>query len=82
MATHAYHTPEQFKKIDKGILTALKGQPWMNTKQIGRKMAESRIYVKGQCINQRCNVLEGKGKIERCDFNRGKGACKWWRLVE
>ena len=80
--SQSYHTPKQFQKIDAGILEALKGQPWMNVKQISRKMAESRIYAKGQCIRQRCELLEMDGKIQRMDYNRGKGSCLWWRLVE
>ena len=82
MISQAYHTPKQFQKIDNGILEALQDQPWMNVKQISRKMAESRIYAKGQCIRQRCELLEKSGKIARQDFNRGKGHCIWWSLIE
>jgi hypothetical protein len=81
--TSARHTPNQIKKADDGIIQALQGERWLNAKQIKNKMAESRIYVTGQFVCQRCKILEGKGKIKRLDYNSGKsGGRQCWRLSE
>lgn len=63
--TSARHTPKQIKKTNEGIIKALEGERWLNAKQIRCRMAESRIYVTGQFVSQRCRILEGDGKIER-----------------
>lgn len=81
--TSARHSPNQIKKADEGIIQALQGERWLNAKQIRSRMAESRIYVTGQFVSQRCRILEGKGKIERLDYNSGKsGGRQCWRLSE
>ena len=79
--TSARHTPKQIKKADDGIIQALQGERWMNAKQIKNRMAESRIYVSGQFVSQRCRILEEQGKIEKLDYNRNHtGGRQCWRL--
>ena len=79
--THAYHTDEDFNRIDQGILTALEGERWLTCKQICNKMKQNKIHETGQCVRRRCEKLEEDKKVKRLDFNSGKNGRQYWCLA-